>query len=140
MARIGPLRRMMETVGEAPSDLLRDGMLLAKVAVLNGLVLLADAATLAVCLLALGSPQPFSTAYIALIIAQIVVTLGPVPLGLGAFEGASTAMLRLLGTPFEAALAATLLLRGFTLWLPLLPGLFATRRMAKWGRDDCGCS
>jgi uncharacterized protein (TIRG00374 family) len=135
MARIGPLRRMMETVGEAPSDLLRDRMLLAKVAVLNGLVLLADAATLAVCLRALGSPQPFSTAYIAMIIAQIAVTLGPVPLGLGAFEGASTAMLRLLGVPFEAALAATLLLRGFTLWLPLLPGLIATRRMARWGRD-----
>jgi uncharacterized protein (TIRG00374 family) len=138
MARIGPLRRMMETVGEAPSDLLRDKALLAKVALLNALVLLADAFTLSACLLALGSPQPFASAYVALIIAQIAVTLGPVPLGLGAFEGASTAMLRLLGTPFEPALAATLLLRGFTLWLPLIPGLIATRRMAKWGRGkDC---
>ncbi|MEA3003606.1 MAG: hypothetical protein QOH81_2394 [Sphingomonadales bacterium] len=134
MARIGPLRRMMETVGEAPSGLLRDKALLIEVALLNGLVLLADAATLAACLLALDSPQPFSSAYIALIIAQIVVTLGPVPLGLGAFEGACTGMLRLLGTPFEPALAATLLLRGFTLWLPVLPGLVVTRRMAKWGR------
>ncbi|MDB5691870.1 MAG: hypothetical protein JWO81_933 [Alphaproteobacteria bacterium] len=66
------------------------------------------------------------------------MTLGPVPLGLGAFEGASTAMLRLLGTPLEPALAATLLLRGFTLWLPLIPGLLVTRRMSKWGRgQDC---
>jgi uncharacterized membrane protein YbhN (UPF0104 family) len=56
-----------------------------------------------------------------------------VPLGLGAFEGTSTAMLRLFGVPFEAALAATLLLRGFTLWLPLLPGLVITRRMSRWG-------
>jgi uncharacterized membrane protein YbhN (UPF0104 family) len=139
MARIGPLRRMMETVGETPADLLRDRVLLAKVAVLNGLVLVADAATLSCCLLALGNPEPFSSAYVALIIAQIVVTLGPVPLGLGAFEGASTAMLRLLGTPFEAALAATLLLRGFTLWLPMLPGLVLTRRLAKWGRGKGGC-
>jgi uncharacterized membrane protein YbhN (UPF0104 family) len=47
-------------------------------------------------------------------------------------------MLRLLGVGFEAAIAATLLLRGFTLWLPLIPGLFATRRLRKWGRDG-GC-
>ncbi|HEY1606248.1 MAG TPA: lysylphosphatidylglycerol synthase transmembrane domain-containing protein [Allosphingosinicella sp.] len=138
MARIGPLRRTMETVGETPAELLRNKILLAEVAVLNALVLVADAATLSCCLRALGNPEPFSSAYVALIIAQIVVTLGPVPLGLGAFEGASTAMLRLLGTPFEAALAGTLLLRGFTLWLPMLPGLILTRRLAKWGRDgDC---
>ncbi|HWJ39433.1 MAG TPA: hypothetical protein VNR86_11810 [Sphingomicrobium sp.] len=34
----------------------------------------------------------------------------------------SIAMLRLFGVPFEAALSATLLFRGFTLWLPLIPG------------------
>ncbi|HEX5184509.1 MAG TPA: lysylphosphatidylglycerol synthase transmembrane domain-containing protein [Allosphingosinicella sp.] len=139
MARIGPLRRTMETVGETPAELLRDKALLAEVAVLNAFVLVADAATLSCCLRALGNPEPFSSAYVALIIAQIVVTLGPVPLGLGAFEGASTAMLRLLGAPFEAALAATLLLRGFTLWLPLLPGLILTRRLAKWGREGACC-
>lgn len=138
MARIGPLRRTLETVGETPAELLRDKPLLAKVAVLNGAVLLADSATLACCLMALGNPEPFSTAYVSLIFAQMVVTLGPVPLGLGAFEGASTAMLRLLGTPFEAALTATLLLRGFTLWLPMLPGLLLTRQLAKWGRSG-GC-
>jgi hypothetical protein len=31
-------------------------------------------------------------------------------------------MLHALGTPIEAAITATLMLRGFTLWLPLLPG------------------
>ncbi|HEX4737846.1 MAG TPA: lysylphosphatidylglycerol synthase transmembrane domain-containing protein [Allosphingosinicella sp.] len=139
IARIGPLRRTMETVGETPAELLKDKMLLAKVALLNGLVLLADAATLFCCLLALGTPERFSSAYVALIIAQIAVTLGPVPLGLGAFEGACTGMLRLLGTPFEAALAATLLLRGFTLWLPMLPGLILTRRLSKWGRNGHCC-
>jgi uncharacterized membrane protein YbhN (UPF0104 family) len=133
LARIGPLKRMMATIGEAPSDLLKDPALLVQVAVLNALVFVADAATLSACLMALGTPEPFASAYIALIMAQIVVTLGPVPLGLGAFEGSATAMLRLFGVPFEAALAATLLLRGFTLWLPLLPGLVITRRMSRWG-------
>jgi hypothetical protein len=35
-----------------------------------------------------------------------------------------------LGSPLEAALAATLLLRGFTMWLPMLPGLWLVRREA----------
>jgi uncharacterized protein (TIRG00374 family) len=138
VARIAPLRRTLETVAEAPSDLLRDMPLLLKVAALNALVLVADAATLWVCLLALDTPDDFATAYVAMIIAQIAVTLGPVPLGLGAFEGACAGMLRLLGVGFEAAIAATLLLRGFTLWLPLIPGLFVTRRLGKWGEKG-GC-
>jgi uncharacterized protein (TIRG00374 family) len=138
MARIGPLRRTFETVAEAPSELLKDKPLLLKVAVLNALVLVADAGTLWVCLFALGTPESFATAYVAMIIAQIAVTLGPVPLGLGAFEGACAGMLRLLGVGFEAAIAATLLLRGFTLWLPLIPGLLVTRRLRKWGEKG-GC-
>jgi hypothetical protein len=51
----------------------------------------------------------------------------PVPLGLGSFEAGSAGMLSLLGVPLPVALAATLLLRGFTLWLPLLPGLILMR-------------
>jgi uncharacterized membrane protein YbhN (UPF0104 family) len=40
-------------------------------------------------------------------------------------------MLRVGGVPFEAALSATLLFRGYTLWVPLIPGMFATRRQLK---------
>jgi uncharacterized membrane protein YbhN (UPF0104 family) len=60
--------------------------------------------------------------------ASIVVTLAPIPMGLGSFEAVSIGTLRLAGIPFEAALSATLLFRGFTLWLPLLPGMVAARR------------
>jgi uncharacterized membrane protein YbhN (UPF0104 family) len=49
-------------------------------------------------------------------------------MGLGTFEATCVAMLRTLGVPLEAALMATLLLRGFTLWLPMLPGLLLARR------------
>lgn len=59
--------------------------------------------------------------------ASIVVTLAPVPLGLGSFEATSTATLRLLGIPLEAAFAATMLTRFFTLWLPLVPGMILMR-------------
>jgi uncharacterized membrane protein YbhN (UPF0104 family) len=63
--------------------------------------------------------------------ASIVVTIGPIPLGLGSFEATSTATLRLLGVPFEAAFAATMLLRLLTLWLPLAPGMILMRGMLK---------
>jgi len=33
-----------------------------------------------------------------------------------------------LGVEVEAALAATLLLRGLTFWLPMVPGLWLARR------------
>lgn len=36
-------------------------------------------------------------------------------------------MLGLMGVPIEAALSATLLLRGFTVWLPMLPGMWLAR-------------
>jgi uncharacterized membrane protein YbhN (UPF0104 family) len=52
-------------------------------------------------------------------------------MGLGSFEAVSIGMLRAMGVPFEAALSATLLFRGYTLWVPLIPGMFAARRQLK---------
>jgi len=71
---------------------------------------------------------PFGVAFGAFIMASIVVTLGPIPMGLGSFEAVSIGMLRAMGVPFEAAFSATLLFRGYALWVPLLPGMFAARR------------
>jgi uncharacterized membrane protein YbhN (UPF0104 family) len=129
--RIGFIRTLLETVAEAPGELLRDRRLIAKVALCNALVFLADAGTLTCCLQALGQPAAFGTAFIALIMASIVVTLGPIPLGLGSFEATSTATLRLLGVPFEAAFAGTMLLRLLILWLPLVPGMILMRRVVR---------
>jgi uncharacterized membrane protein YbhN (UPF0104 family) len=40
-------------------------------------------------------------------------------------------MLRAMGVPFEAALSATLLYRGFALWFPLVLGMVTARRALK---------
>ncbi len=125
--KIGFVRALVETVADAPDELLRDRVLIARVTACNALIFLADAATLYACLHALGQPASFSTAFIALIMASIVVTLGPIPLGIGSFEATSTATLHLLGVSLEAAFAATMLLRLLILWLPLLPGLLLMR-------------
>jgi len=127
--RVGVIRSLLETVAQAPGHLLRDRRLLVRVTACNAFIFLADAGTLFACLHALGQETPFTTAFIALIMASIIATLGPIPMGLGSFEATSTGMLRLLGVPFEAAFAGTMLLRLLTLWLPLAPGMLAAVRM-----------
>lgn len=126
--RIRPVRSLLETVAQAPGALINDRKLLLRVALYNALIFLADALTLLACLWSIGEPAHFATAMIALIMASVVVTLGPIPLGLGSFELVCTSMLNLLGVPIEPAFAATLMLRALTLWLPLIPGLFLMRK------------
>jgi hypothetical protein len=58
----------------------------------------------------------------------MIAMLSLIPLGLGSFETTCTGLLVMQGIPVETALTATLLLRGFTLWLPMIPGLILTRR------------
>jgi len=127
---------VVRIIGEAPAELVGDRRLLAIVTLFNGLVFLADAATLAICLVALGFPLMPATAFLALMAGSIAATLAPVPLGLGTFEASSTAMLVALDVPFEAALTATLLLRGLTLWLPLVPSLIMMRSGLRARRED----
>jgi uncharacterized protein (TIRG00374 family) len=115
-------KHLFELVGEAPGKLVRDPQLIGVLTLLNLGVFIADAATMQACIHALGVHAPLSAGYIAFMMASIAAILGPIPMGLGSFEAVSIAMLRLFGVPFEAALSATLLFRGFTLWLPLIPG------------------
>ena len=124
-------RNFFKLVGEAPRELMRDPQLIAWLTLLNLLVFVADAATMQACLLALGVHALLSAGYTAFMMASIAVILGPVPMGLGSFEAVSVAMMRLFGVPFEAAVSATLLFRGFTLWLPLIPGGFLLRHELK---------
>ena len=122
IARWSKAKRFFELIGEAPRELVRDPALIGWLTALNLAVFVADAATMQACVLALGVHAPLSAGYVAFMFASIAVILGPIPMGLGSFEAVSIAMLRLFGVPFEAALSATLLFRGFTLWLPLIPG------------------
>jgi glycosyltransferase 2 family protein len=125
------VRETFEMLGEAPRELVRDPRLIVQLSLLNLAVFVADAGTLLFCLFALGLHAPFDAAFVAFTMAAVVTLLGAVPLGLGSFEATSIAVLRLMGIPFEAALSATLLYRGFALWLPLGLGLFLTRGLAK---------
>lgn len=128
LRRVRTVCELFEMIKEAPTSLVRDFGLIGELTALNGAVFMLDGLTMQICLFALGVNVPFGIAFGAFIMASIVVTLGPIPMGLGSFEAVSIGMLRAMGVPFEAALSATLLFRGYTLWVPLIPGMFAARR------------
>ena len=72
--------------------------------------------------------------FTSFVLASVVATLSPIPLGLGTFEGSCTGLLHVMGGGLEASLAATLILRGLTLWVPMVPGLWLIgREKAKKG-------
>jgi glycosyltransferase 2 family protein len=128
------LSRVIESFSDVPLDLLLNRRLLVRTVALQLAIFLLDALTLWLALGAVGAPTQFWVAFASFAVASMVATIGPVPVGLGTFEAASVGMLRLLGVPIEAALAATLLLRGLTFWLPMLPGVWLARMELRTGR------
>lgn len=119
---------VLAQVASAPPELVRSPRLLVVSMLLQLGIVLLDAGTLECMLRALGTVPPLGATLAAFILAHIVVIVGFVPAGLGLFEGASVATLSLLHVPFEAGVAATLLLRSLTLWVPMAPGLWMARR------------
>ncbi len=83
-----------------------------------------DGVTLWFAFMAIGHDVPYSVCFIAVNIASVAATVAPMPMGIGSFEGGAVATLSVMGVPVEAALTATLLYRGLTLWLPLAPGFY----------------
>ena len=128
LGRLPAFADLVRQVAAAPGTLLRDARVLGETLMLQLAVIALDALTFLVVFLALGQPIAVATAFVSFMAASVAATIGPVPLGLGTFEGSAVAMLSLLGVDVEAALAATLLLRGLTFWLPMIPGLWLARR------------
>jgi uncharacterized protein (TIRG00374 family) len=127
-SRLPGIAPMLDAMREAKLRPRRDWLPFVVAVVLQLAVFLLDAATLWTTLRAVGSSASPSAAFIAFMSASVAATIGPIPLGIGTFEAAAVAALHLQGQPLEAALTATLLLRGLTFWLPMLPGLAIAHR------------
>src|SRR5512140_399826 len=95
------------------------------------MILVLDAATLWVMLLALAVSAHPAPVFASFMLSTLARTLGVIPGGLGIFEAVSVATLHLSGVPVAAGLAATLLFRGLSFWLPMAPGLILARRLAR---------
>ncbi len=120
---------LLKALLEAPLDSIRDPTLMTKAVLLQFSIFLLDSFTLWLAFKALGGDvvPTFSICFVAFVVGSAAATIGPVPLGLGTFEAACVATLHLLGVPLGRSLAAVLLLRCLTFWLPMIPGLLLAR-------------
>jgi uncharacterized protein (TIRG00374 family) len=131
LMHIPGLKGFLQELHDAPKEALHDKTLLLQTTVLQFGIFLLDAATLGVCLAALGATASPTGLFAALVIASLVATITIVPSGLGTFDATMLAMLHLVGVSKTHGVGAVLLFRGFTLMLPLLPGLWLGRREMK---------
>jgi uncharacterized protein (TIRG00374 family) len=97
----------------------------------QGAIVVCDAATVWMLILAMGVTASVGGVFAAFMIASLFRTVGIVPGGLGTFEATSVLMLRAVGVETAAALSATLLFRGLSFWLPMLPGYWCSRRVLR---------
>ena len=118
----------LRALAEATPGLAHDAWLITRCMGLQAAILLLDAATLWAMLSALGFSVDPASVFASFVLSTLARTLGPVPGGLGIFEAASVATLNLMGVPISAGLASTLLFRGYTFWLPMVPGIIFARR------------
>jgi Mg2+-importing ATPase len=134
------LRRTVEFVAAADARLVRSPRVLAEAIGLQGGIMLLDAATVWALIRALGVRASAPGVYASFMVASLFRAMGLVPGGLGTFEATSVVTLRLVGVDLAVALSATLLFRGLSFWLPMLPGYWFSRRALSAGRAASGGS
>ena len=115
-------------LAEADPRLVRSRRLFLQACACQLLVILLDAATIWVAILALGTTAPVGGVFVSFMISTLFRLIGVAPGGLGTFEATSVLSLKMMGVPIAIALSATLLFRGMSFWLPLVPGLWFSRR------------
>ncbi len=126
--RLPSVRDGIYALSRLSPHLLRAPRLIGETVSLQTAIFVLDAATLGVMLAALGQTVQPDVVFATLVVSSVVGTLTWIPAGLGTFDATCVALLDAHGATLEAALAATLLFRVFTLWLPLAPGLWLARR------------
>lgn len=131
LGRVGIVRRGLDIVRKADRSLVRDRHLIASAAALQLGIIVLDATTVIAVVHAMGADASIAGMFASYMIASVFRTLGILPGGLGSFEAASVLTLRAIGVPTAEALSATLVFRGLSFWLPMLPGFVASRHLAR---------
>jgi Mg2+-importing ATPase len=131
LARLRPLRAGLELLAQSDTRLARSPRLLARATAWQVAVVLLDAATIWTLIHAVGAHAPPAGVFAAYVVSTMLRLVSVVPGGLGIFEGAQVLSLGLIGVDLPVALSATLLFRGLSFWLPMLPGLWFARRYAR---------
>jgi uncharacterized protein (TIRG00374 family) len=122
------LAKAVRFVAASDPRLMRSPRLLAETVALQLAIVMLDAATMWLLIRALGTVPRVAGVFASFMIASLFRTMGIVPGGLGTFEATSVRTLRIAGVQVTTGLAATLLFRGLSFWLPMLPGYWFSRR------------
>jgi uncharacterized protein (TIRG00374 family) len=128
LARFRFLRKGLGLLEQAEPRLARSPRLLLGASACQLTVILLDAATIWLLIGALGTTASPGGVFVSFMLSTLFRIVGVAPGGLGSFEAASVLTLTLVGVKVPVALSATLLFRGMSFWLPLLPGLWFSRR------------
>jgi uncharacterized protein (TIRG00374 family) len=122
------IARGLEWMKQVSSSRVFHPRLLTVATLLHLGVFFLDAGTLWATIRSIGAHTSLMTTFVAWTIGSIAGTVSFLPGGLGSFEAGCATTLTLLGMNIEAALTGTLLLRGLTFWLPLVPGWLLARQ------------
>jgi Mg2+-importing ATPase len=114
---------------DADSQLVRDTWLQIAAAFYQLLTFLLDAVTLWMLMHSLGGQPSFQGVFASFMIANLFRTISFIPGGLGTFEAAVVYMLKTDGIGYSTGLAAALLFRGITFFLPMAPGMWFSQRL-----------
>lgn len=131
VTRLGPLRALLEFVRRADGAITHDPRVLVHATSCQLAIIALDATTLWVLLRSLGEHTAPDAVFASFMVASMLRTVGLVPGGLGTFEAMSVVSLKLAGVAVSVALAATLMFRALSFWLPMVGGLALYRRAAR---------
>jgi Mg2+-importing ATPase len=133
MERTQATRGLLAFMAGADAALVRDPRVIALTVGLQLTIVLLDTATMWTLVRALGATASPTGVFASFMVASLFRTMGIVPGGLGTFEATSVLTLHMIGVNLAVALSATLLFRGLSFWLPMLPGYWCSRRAVSGG-------
>ena len=128
LARFKFVRTALDFIRNANPRVARNPALFVEASVYHLGVQLSDTTTMWVLVRAFGGDAAPAVVFASLMISNLLRQVAFVPGGLGTFEAASVVTLEAGGIPVTLGLAATLVFRGLSFWLPMLPGLWFWRR------------
>lgn len=131
LKRIKPLASLVSFVQHADRHLVRNPVNLSVAVGLQLLIVALDTSTMIAVIHSLGGRIPATGVFVSFMISSLFRTIGFMPGGLGTFEATSVLTLRMFGAKVPLALSATLLFRGLSYWLPMLPGMYFAKGLSK---------
>ncbi|MBY0376769.1 flippase-like domain-containing protein, partial [Patescibacteria group bacterium] len=128
LKKIKLISRLFNSIDTISADRVFSTRILTETSFFRIAVFALDSLTLFFVMHALNIPTTFATAFIAVTMGSVGGAIILIPGVIGGFEAGCIGALILLGTPAGVSVACTLVFRGLSLWIPLIPGLLFARK------------